>query len=283
MVKNIHIKNQNEVQNKINRLRQEGTSKLHIISDFDRTLTQAFINGEKYPSVISLIRKGGYLTPDYPEKAYALFDKYHPIELDETIPREVKEEKMYEWWSDHIKLISKSGMNKEVVKDILKKYPKILRKGALEFFDLLNQKNIPLLIFSSGVGDLIEEYIKKEGKLTSNIHIISNFFDYDKDGKVLGYKSKIIHAMNKNETAIENKNYLDKIKERRNVILLGDSLGDLDMSAGIKHDTIIKIGFLNENVEEKLAIYEEKFDIVILNDSSMDYVLELLKGINYPL
>ena len=181
---------------------------------------------------------------------------------------------MQEWWSEHIKLISASGMNKEIIQDILKKYPNILRKSALEFFDLLKEKNIPLLIFSSGVGDIIKAYIEKEGKLYDNTNIIANFFDYDSSGNVLGYKSKIIHSFNKNETVIENK---ENLKERKNVILLGDSLGDIGMSAGIEHDTIIKIGFLNEKVEEHLEAFAEKYDVLILNDGTMDYILELIK------
>ena len=41
--------------------------------------------------------------------------------------------------------------------------------------------------------------------------------------------------------------------------------------------TIIKIGFLNEDVENKLEIYKTKFDVVITNDSSMEYINQLLK------
>ena len=37
--------------------------------------------------------------------------------------------------------------------------------------------------------------------------------------------------------------------ERRNVILLGDSIGDPNMSHGISHDNhVLKIGFLNYDV-----------------------------------
>jgi hypothetical protein len=39
---------------------------------------------------------------------------------------------------------------------------------------------------------------------------------------------------------------------------------------------IIKIGFLNDNVDKKLVLYKEKFDVVIVNDGSMDYVNRLL-------
>ena len=66
------------------------------------------------------------------------------------------------------------------------------------------------------------------------------------------------------------------IKARSNVVLLGDSLGDLGMTAGLHHNTIIKIGFLNEDIEKNLELYKEQFDIVITGDGSMEYINQLL-------
>lgn len=269
-----HIKNPEILKKKIEKIKQEGINKLHIVSDFDRTLTNPFLDRRKAPSSIALIREGGYLTPEYVPKAFALFDKYHPIEIDEKIPQEIKNQKMHEWWSKHIKLISESGMNKEVIKDIMKKYKNIFRKKALELLDLLHELNIPTLIFSSGVGDLIEGFLKQENKFYKNIFIISNFFDYDENGNVKGYKSDIVHTFNKSEVQLKNKPYLEKIKKRKNVILLGDSLGDLGMTQGISHETIIRICFLNN--KNKLKIFKDKFDVVISNGST-DYVISLIK------
>jgi hypothetical protein len=59
---------------------------MHVVSDFDRTLTKVFVNGKKIPSLISVIRDGNYLSSDYAEKAHALFNKYHLIETDTKIP-----------------------------------------------------------------------------------------------------------------------------------------------------------------------------------------------------
>ena len=54
---------------------------------------------------------------------------------------------------------------------------------------------------------------------------------------------------------------------------------DIDMSKGIEHDCIIKIGFLNHNIKENLKSFSKAFDIVILNDGPMDYVNLLVKDI----
>ena len=70
-----------------------------------------------------------------------------------------------------------------------------------------------------------------------------------------------------------------KIKNRKNMILLGDSLADLNMAQGIDYKTILKIGFLNENINENKEEYEKNFDAVILNDGPMDFVVSILKEV----
>ncbi|MDD5649854.1 MAG: hypothetical protein PHF86_05445 [Candidatus Nanoarchaeia archaeon] len=279
-MKDVHFHNEDLVKQKIKEIKSQGLDKLHVVSDFDRTLTKCFYNGKKIPSTIALIREGGYLTEDYPKKAFELFDKYHPIELDESLDYDYRFKKMQEWWETHEKLLIKSGMNKKVINDILERYPKMLREGTIEFLDYLKSHNIPLLIFSSGIGNLIEGYLKKENRLTPNIHILSNTFNFNSKGYATGYKNKIIHIMNKSETKIENKVYRDLISKRNNIILLGDSLEDIGMINDIDTNLIIKIGFLNEDVENKLNLYKTKFDVVITNDSSMSYINHLLKELN---
>jgi len=56
-------------------------------------------------------------------------------------------------------------------------------------------------------------------------------------------------------------------------------IGDLGMTEGLEHDTIIRVGFLNHDGEGALKKFSESFDIVILNDGTMDYVNELLKKV----
>ena len=280
VMEQVYFHNKKLLHEKIREIRSQGLGKLHVVSDFDRTLTKCFFNGKKIPSSMALIREGGYLAEDYPKKSFALFDKYHPIEIDENLPYEFRYKKMQEWWETHEKLVVESGMHKKIIDDILEKYPKMFREGAMEFLDFLYAHNIPLLIFSSGIGNLIEGYLKKENKLTPNIHILSNTFNFNSEGYATGYKNRIIHVLNKSETKIKDPKYRELISQRTNVILLGDSLGDLGMVNDLDTNFIIKIGFLNEDVENKLELYKSKFDVVIANDGSMSYVNELLNELN---
>ena len=60
--------------------------------------------------------------------------------------------------------------------------------------------------------------------------------------------------------------------ERKNIILVGDSEGDVKMADGIDANVVFKIGFLNQNVEKLLDKYLEIYDIVLLNDPDMKFV-----------
>lgn len=279
-MEHIYFHNEKLLKEKMREIKSQGIDTVHVVSDFDSTLTKCFFDGKKIPSLIALIREGGYLTADYPKKAFALFDTYHSIEIDDSLDHEYKFSKMQEWWELHEKLLIESKMHQKVIDDILERHPKMFREGTISFLDYLNFHNVPLLIFSSGIGNFIEGYLKKENKLTSNIHILSNTFNFNSEGYATGYKNPIVHIMNKSETKIEDKKYRDLISQRRNVILLGDSLGDVGMVDDLETQLIIKIGFLNEDVENKLELYKAQFDVVITNDGSMNYMNKLLDELN---
>jgi len=246
----IHIANPGELQRKINACKRDGSKHLHVISDFDRTLTKAFVEGKRFLSSYALIREGKYLTPDYPTRAHALFEKYHPFEVSSTISVVERNQQMVQWWSEHFELMKECGLNKRVISDIALQRKIRFRDGALEFLDLLSTYNVPILILSAGVGDIIKELLESEGRVTSNLHLISNFYLFDELGKVIGKKNKtFIHTFNKNEVEVKKTPYYKEIAQRKNVLLLGDSLGDLGMTEGIEHKIIIRVGFLNENKE----------------------------------
>lgn len=276
---NILVRNKEKLEEKIKAIKSDGINKLHIVSDFDRTLTKYFYNDKKSCSSYILIQEGGHLKNDYPEKSRLLFDKYYPIEIDNSLDYVFKFNKMIEWWELQKKLMIESNLHKEVIINTAKNHPDLLRNGIDIFLDNLNKYNIPLLIFSAGIGNLIEESIKNINKLTPNIHILSNTFEFDENGFAIGYKNEIIHIMNKSEDKIRDAEYKKLITKRDNVILLGDSLDDLAMVNETKVNVLIKIGFLNDNIQDNLEQYSNKFDIVITNDGSMNYVNQILEKI----
>ncbi|MFA5931262.1 MAG: haloacid dehalogenase-like hydrolase [archaeon] len=275
----IIISNPKQFEEKRKRILMSGAKNLHLVTDFDKTLSKAFDKNKKIHTIIAQVREGKYLSEEYTKKAFELHAKYYPIEISHNISLKEKLPLMEKWWGTHINLLAANGMNKKIVKDIAKNKI-ILRKGTLELIKELNKKKIPLLILSAGLGDIIEEIFKFNNIKSKNTNTISNFFKFDKKGNVTGYKGKIIHSLNKEESEIKNTPYFKKIKNRKNIILLGDSLDDLKMIEGIHYNEIIKIGFLNDKIEENLELYKKAYDVIILNDGTMEFATKLIKEIN---
>ena len=162
-------------------------------------------------------------------------------------------------------------------------FPRMVQQSNCELRDstqLLMSKSrdqkVPFVILSAGVGDLIKEILTHFDVLHDNVRIVSNFLEFDSSsGAVRGLKPPCIHMFNKKASSQEG------LEERKNVILIGDSLGDLRMADGIKDlNVVLSIGFLNKNVEGNLAKYKESFDVVLVDDQTMDFPLALLQDIS---
>ncbi len=115
---------------------------------------------------------------------------------------------------------------------------------------MLNEAQVPVLVFSAGIGDILEEILLMHDAYFPNIKIVSNYMDFNEKGALIGFKKPIIHTFNKNETVLgESKEYFADLSHRQNAILLGDSDGDIHMGAGMENPgAILKIGFLNSKV-----------------------------------
>lgn len=137
--------------------------------------------------------------------------------------------------------------------------------------------DIPLLVFSAGVVDVIQEALNQHNMFHDNMHIVSNKMGWNADGICDHFEDPLIHVFNKSEFSLEKTDYYKTIKERKNVILLGDSVGDVLMSQGVQHDTCLNIGFLNHDVETLYPKYSQLYDIVIVDDSSIDPVVSILE------
>lgn len=57
----------------------------------------------------------------------------------------------------------------------------LFRDGCNDLFKLLHCHKIPLLIFSAGLGDIIEEVLRQRSTYYDNMKVVSNFMKYDKN------------------------------------------------------------------------------------------------------
>ncbi|KAL4217216.1 7-methylguanosine phosphate-specific 5'-nucleotidase [Mactra antiquata] len=277
----VHIPDRERVMDIIKQMKDDGPDKLQVVADFDRTLTKFTHRGSVCATCHNVLEESG-LPKEYKEKAYAIRDKYFPIETDPNLSIEEKIPHMIEWWTQAHDLLMKYPLSKEMLYNMVANSSAKLRDGCTKFFDKLHASDVPLLIFSAGVGDIICEMIAQHSTMYDNMHVVSNDLDFDDNGKMIGFKGELIHVFNKNESAIHDSDYFTNLSHCTNVILMGDSLGDLQMANGAENvKAKLTIGFLNTRVKDSLELYKSKFDIVICEDESLDIcnaIVNLITG-----
>nr|BAH71381.1 ACYPI006454 [Acyrthosiphon pisum] len=94
----VHIRCENDVNEKIKQLVSGGPDKLQIISDFDRTITTSEYNNKQTMSSFSVFEACNSLSEDYKEKARTLLQKYRPIEDNTQMTVAQKLPFIEEWW-----------------------------------------------------------------------------------------------------------------------------------------------------------------------------------------
>lgn len=277
---NVHIKDPQKVESIISSLIKGGKDKLQIVSDFDKTISRHTYNGKRVPSCHGVLDTSEYLPESYREEAIKLRDKYYPIEMSATVGLKEKTEAMINWWTTAHSLLVACEITKATVAKIVEKSEIRLRDGVNQTLEVLHENDVPLLIFSAGVGDILKEAIKQRAHMYSNIHVISNFMDFDEEEKLVGFKGELIHTFNKHEVAVHHPEIFDRNKKRTNIILLGDTLGDLTMVDGMPYkENLLTIGFLNDHISENLEVYKSKYDIVLEDEESFDVCNVILKKI----
>ncbi|XP_034206167.1 cytosolic 5'-nucleotidase 3-like isoform X1 [Prunus dulcis] len=254
-----------------------GPAKLQVIADFDGTLTKYRVNGCRGQSSHGLLQQEN---PEYDKKRQELYEHYHPLEFSPTIPIEEKTKLMEEWWTKTHGLLIEGGLTYDGIRQSVADSTIAFREGVVELFEFLEERDIPILIFSAGLADIIEEVLRQKiHRLFKNVKIVSNRMIFDNNGHLVSFQGKTIHSLNKNEHALDMAAPLHdrlgdnidastyenaSVKTRRNVLLLGDHIGDLGMSDGLNYENRISVGFLNDNVENSLDSYRKTFDIVYL-------------------
>lgn len=238
---------------------------IYVLADFDRTIT----SGNSTTSW-GILEKSNYMPKEYSIERQKLYNYYGPLEIDETIAPNEKKIYMHEWWSKHLNLLVKHQVSEKLINESSKHNIMTLRPGAKTLLENLYKNNIPVIIISAGIGNFIETFLKNNNCYYDNIHIISNFIKFD-NGIAVGIKSTLIHTQNKNEVTLSPivKEY---ISNRSNIILFGDNTGDARMTTD---KNTLRIGFLEEKINENKPFYEEAFDIVCIN-SDYNELLEIL-------
>ncbi|RXM36114.1 7-methylguanosine phosphate-specific 5'-nucleotidase [Acipenser ruthenus] len=277
---NVCIRDRKRVEEIILSLQTGGANKLQIISDFDMTLTRFAHNGKRCPTSYSIVDTSLLISEDCKKTLKDLENTYYPIEIDPGRSVEEKLPLMVEWWMKAHAFLVEQKIRKDQLEMTVRGSGAMLRDGFKAFFDELYKHSIPLVIFSAGIGDVLEEIIRQAGVFHTNVKVVSNYMDFDENGVLQAFKGELIHTYNKQEGALKNSGLFNQQTGSRNIILLGDSMGDLSMADGVENaENILKIGYLNDKVEERREQYLNSYDIVLVKDESMDVVNGILQHI----
>ena len=298
----IKIQNIPKVKNLLRTIVSGGFTNLQVVFDFDYTMSRVHKNGEKLDCSWGVMENSKLLPASYVKQTNELRAKYLPIEQDASMTAEEKTPYMVEWYTKANLLLSECGaVKRDMFQGMIKASNVELREGTEKMMNELLKNNVPVLVLSAGLGDLVEEILRYYKVYHSNVKVVSNFLAYDTEGNIVGLAGDVIHVFNKNEKSlkpvertnghVENVDLIDEIHRRGNVLLMGDSLGDPCMADGIENPSaVLKIGFLNHNIttdQEKIRLnkYMDAYDIVLVDDQTTDVfnmILEAIDGVNIP-
>lgn len=244
--------------------------KLVIIADFDRTITRCFLpDGGRGSSAHGVLDGSNLLSEDWRAKTKVLFDKYFPIEIDPKMSVEEKIPLMTEWYTQVHSLMLKQGITRDQLKAVVAECRSIqLREGFADFLQSCQdaQPPVPVLIMSAGLGDVIEEFLNSAlpFALASTTMVVSNRFHFDDGGNMVGFSEPLLHMFNKSAAWLPDKAQ-HLVRGCSHCLLLGDGVGDITMADGLQTE-VLRVGFLNEKIDEKLVHFREIFDVVKTND-----------------
>lgn len=231
---------------------------VYLVLDFDRTITAA-------KSTDSWDASGKLLGEEFKVKINELYQKYRPIELDYNISETKKNEEMLKWYSEVMELYYKYNLTQEkLVKSVLKSNL-IFRKGIKEFLKNMYENNIPVIILSAGIGNVIVEFLKNNKMCYNNIvQIISNFIEFDQKGNMKKFDNKkIIHSLNKTIDGHVSEKINKELNKKEYKILIGDLIEDNKMVDERELNSTLRIGILDINIDENLDRFNKNFDIVL--------------------
>jgi 5'-nucleotidase len=237
---------------------------LLLITDFDATLTTG--DSEQCHDIVgsSKVMSDAFLAEFAP-----LLDWTSNAAIDGV-----------EWWDRAHELMIEHGMpRRALIPRLVREAKTRFRPGALEMLKQLELANVPVLIVSAGLADVIEEFLRQYGAFSENVTICSNRLNYSADSAPKSVSpSPPITSFTKEYAYSSASSFFAQHKTRRGIIQLGDSLTDVDPAKKVPYDQLLSVGFLNARPDGRK--HAETFDAVVIgNEGSLAPVTDLLNDI----
>ena len=301
----IIISDEKKLENKKEIFRKsynKNEDKILLVTDFDYTLFNKYnyLTGEKYESSYGMYNKEvfGGDQKDFQDKRKMLHGIYLKYEEDTSIDENIRKEKIKEWNTRALGYMLHPNLTRDSFRKMveIKKKEINFKKNVKKFYEKLIELNIPIIIVSGGIKEIIlevlklleikglEEYIEKKRML-----FVANEFIFDENEKCTDFNKNIIYGYNKGEYV---KKLVDEFFPKvENVFVLGDldidykSIEQLNLN---KDKNVIGIGYpyfypdeiknkdFNFENNELINSFKKVYDVNLLLEEGYDYPLELL-------
>lgn len=269
-----NISNDGGLEQKLGLFRNAGAKSVHLLLDFDRTITTS-INGEDDCTVWQVLHR--HLPAAGQAKYAELYSTYRPLEAAGTMT----ETQAIAWPSAVLDLFAEYKVNLGLIeKDFFNVVT--LRPGVAELFKLCEQEGIPVVILSAGIRNVIDLLLRMFD--VSSSLTIATELEVDKDETIIGWQPEsLVHTFNKSESGHAE---LEEIRRNRpNCLLIGDSQHDADMTDG--EDTVLRIRIFDPRSDEKKDIEDvkretlQRFDMMTVSKSfaPISKLLETIIGV----
>ena len=278
---NIHIADTNKLSDILEQLVLHGVGKLQLVVDFDRTLTNRWDVKRRrlHPTTRGILNQ---LCPLSLRNRIVLINKnIRAAETDLSLSRLRRMPLMVARQQSIQRILLKCTLKRDDIQDIVRRNAN-LRAGTSELLDWSGRLGVPLVVMSSGIGDVVhaELALAHAKSLPRTVKVVSNFCVFNSSNNLVGFSQPLIVSSGKSSTLIPA-SVAAELLGRSCMILVGDALDDATMSDGAELTTLLKIGLLNHNVDALLPRYLELFDIIVTGDASLEPLLAILHGVQF--
>lgn len=254
------------VADKLHRFKTAGAHSIHYLFDFDRTLTTSRYTGKDVTTWHIL---HGLLPEDGKRVSQATRNKYMALEAAGLLSKK----DMPKWSAAELALHSTHGTSMKAVEQAARNIH--LRQGTRQLFDACVAADIPTVILSAGIRDVID-IIAQENHIHPTI-IMSIKLVFSEDGRVIGWeRGSMIHNLNKRE---KGNRELAKLRQTHPyTVLIGDTLEDARMVDGDENVLRIRVcDVFKEDQDNPVDYLQQSFkagyDVVV--EGSLQPIVEL--------
>jgi len=185
-----------------------------------------------------------------------------------------------EWWDKAHEIMLKHGMPPRAkLQRLVPNAYMPPRPGSLEMLKKLEAMGVPVLIVSAGLSDVIEEWLRLHDALTENVTVCSNRLNYGADLAPQSVSpEQPVTSFTKAAAYRMAGAFFHHHLARRMILVLGDSVTDIDAAHEVPYDEILSVGFLNSRPTTSMTKYADTFDAVVMgNGGSLQPLTELIE------